>query len=77
MEIYDVVMKLIGPVSPIGESDEDNRRYENLKNLTQLMDSIHTEIDDISTLYRNDHRYSMKRAGEYCNKFLTDMGIKE
>jgi hypothetical protein len=77
MEVYDVVMKLVGPVRPVGETDEDNRRYENLKNLTQLMDLIHTEIDEISYLYRNDPRFSVKRAGEHCNKFLTKMGIEE
>ena len=77
MEIYDVVMKLIGPVTPVGESNEDNLRYENLKNFTELMDQIHSAIDDISYTCKNDHRYSVKRAGQHCDKFLTDLGCVE
>lgn len=77
MEVYDVVMKLIGPVRPIGESNEDGRRYENLKNLTHLMDQIHSTIDEIAYTCKNDHRFSIKRAGEHCDEFLTNIGITE
>ena len=43
MTNYDVVKKLIGEVRPVGETNEDNRRLENLKALCELMDEIHTD----------------------------------
>ena len=35
MELIDVVRKLVGPISPIGESHADEKRFENLKNLNK------------------------------------------
>ena len=40
MEVYDVVKKLIGPIEPVGESHTDEKRFENLKALTELVDSL-------------------------------------
>lgn len=36
MELHEVVMKLVGPVMPAGETREDERRLENMKALTEL-----------------------------------------
>lgn len=77
IDVYEVVTKLIGPIDPIGETNEDNRRYENLRNLTQLVDRALSDIDRISMSCKDDHRFSIKRAGEHCSKFFDDLGIEE
>lgn len=69
---YEVVKKLIGPIQPVGESHTDNIRYENLQELTGLIDDL---LGDISRVRHNKSRveYSMKRAGEYCNQYLEEL----
>lgn len=75
MEMYDVVMKLVGPTRPVGETYEDARRFENLAVLTRLVDRLMTEIHEIATENTKRQEYSMKRAGEFCGKFLDNIGI--
>lgn len=70
MELYDVVTRLIGPVHPVGETHEDERRFENLKNLTELVDRLMTDINEIAADNAKRPEYSMRRAGEFCAKFI-------
>lgn len=76
MKIYDVVIKLIGPINPIGKSTEDDRRYENLKVMTELVDKLIGDIDRVIPC-KNRVEYSMKRAGEFADKFFDQLGITE
>lgn len=71
MELVDVVRKLVGPVRPVGETNADDERFENLKALTELVDAL---LGDINTLapHRNRYEFSIKRAGEYAAKFLDE-----
>lgn len=75
MELYDVVTKLIGPTRPVGETYTDDMRFENLKALTVLVDRLLTEIADIESYNAKREEFSMKRAGEFCTKFLDRLGI--
>ena len=78
MEIKDVVLKLIGPVDPVGETNSDGKRFENLKALCELTEHLVCVIDDVS--YRNKDRaeYSMSRAGKYAFHFIDkELNIKE
>jgi hypothetical protein len=77
MTLYEVVTKLIGQVNPIGETSEDNRRFNNLKIMTELTTLLLKDIDEVATA-KNRYEYSMKRAGEFASKYLTnDLGIVE
>jgi len=76
MEIYDVVKKLVGEIEPVGETYTDNARFENLKVMTELVDSLVKDIDYVG-MEKDRHEYSRKRAGEFANKFLTQLGIVE
>ena len=75
MNLHEVVMKLAGPIDPIGETNADARRLENLKQLTELADRLVLDIDRIASSYKNNHQASMKAASEHCVKFLDDLGI--
>ena len=72
MELYDVVKKLVGSIKPIGETDEDNKRFENLKVMTNLVDKLLFDINCVA-LRKERHEYSMKKAGEYADTFLKDV----
>ena len=74
MEIYDVVKKLAGNVSPVGETNEDNRRFENLKQTTELIDRLVFDIVDASK-NKDRQEYSMKKAGTYAYKFLEELKL--
>lgn len=71
---YAVAMKLIGPVHPIGDTRADDERFENLKALTDLTDALLAEITMVARA-KTAHEYSVKRAGEFADKFLDQIGI--
>lgn len=77
MEIIDVVMKLTGPVDPIGETNTDAKRLENLKQLTSLTEELVCKIDKIAYEYQNNHQASMRLAAIHCSKFLASLGIEK
>lgn len=74
MDLYEVVMKLVGPVQPVGETRADDERFENLKTLTGLVDMLLFEIDRIAA-FRTDHQFSVKRAGKHCADFIDQVSI--
>ncbi len=55
MDIYEVVMKLAGQVEPVGETHTDDKRYENLQQLTALTEQLLTDICSIESNYKNNH----------------------
>ena len=77
MELYDIVMKLTGPVDPIGDSRIDADRMENLKALLDLTDRLLTKIDEVATDNKDRVEWSMKQAGELCDKWQDNEGIRE
>lgn len=69
MELYDIVMKLVGPVDPVGETRADEQRLENLKKLTALTDALLCEIYSVAhNADRNES--SMKAIGVRARNFM-------
>lgn len=76
MELIDIVRKLVGPIDPVGETNTDEARFENLKEMTKLVDRLVLDIDRIIP-NKNRPEYSMTRAGKFADDFLTRLGIEE
>ena len=76
IDVYEVVLKLIGRIQPVGETQTDNNRFENLKAMTELVDKLLTDIYGIAHSYKNNHQYSMKKAAAYASEFYTRIGSK-
>ena len=72
MEIYEIVTKLIGKINPIGETNTDNERFENLKVMCDLVEKLIVDIDTVGYSNRNAYEFSKKRAAEYSEKFITE-----
>lgn len=72
MSIHEIVVKLIGPTCPIGETNEDNARYENLKVMTHLVGKLLFDIDMVSK-YKSCPEFSKSRAGKMAQGFLKDV----
>lgn len=65
----DVVLRIIGPVAPIGISEHDEERYSNLKELCHLTNQLLSEIYAVSENSR-DFRSSVSKSGKYAEDFL-------
>lgn len=73
MEIEDVVMKLVGPVTAVGECNADAVRYENLNELTELIDNLINRVRD-AAMDADRHEASMKKIGVSARDYLRMLG---
>ena len=71
-EIIKIIESLNGSIEPIGETNTDNQRFENLKNMEKIMNCL---LDDIQFLIprRNSCEYSVQRAGIEAVRYLLDV----
>ena len=72
MSLVGVVRTLVGPVNPVGETNADNVRYENLEVLMQLVDLLLEDIGDVR-VYAGRPEASLARAGNHANAFFTNL----
>ena len=77
MDYYGIITKLIGSIEPVGESNTDESRYENLQQMTLLVDRLIQDLRQVSEENKDRIEYSMKRIGEYATKFLKYHNIGE
>jgi len=78
MTNFDIVNKLVGKINPVGETNTDNERFENLKEMCKLVDNFIVEIDNVGYENRESNEFSVKRAGEFATNFLkVTIGIKD
>lgn len=77
MDIYEVVKKLVGEIDPVGETNTDNQRFENLKTLTELIDKLLTDVDRVAYNNKGSHEHSKLKAREFVLKFFDKTGIKD
>lgn len=77
MNLYDIVTKLTGPIEPVGESNEDEKRLNNLKELTYLVDKLIYDIDQVAMYNKDRVEASMQRIGKFADDFLTGLGIED
>ena len=72
LDVRDVVLKLTGPIQPVGESNTDAFRLENIKQLTELIDDL---ITDVALQIHNADRpeASMRAIGKHAREFLREL----
>lgn len=74
--ILEIVETMVGKVMPIGETFEDDERFENLKKMCDITQGLIETIKHVSE--KNSYEYSVKRASDYAEKFLKErIGIQE
>lgn len=69
MSIEEMLEKLFGNLVPVCETNEDNRRFENLESYKEATKFFINELTK-SAKWKNDYRYSAKRIGEEAYDFL-------
>lgn len=73
MTNHDVVKKLIGKINPVAESNEDAKRFENLKEMCHLVEMLLMDIDDVRVRNINDKQASVKKIADYATDFMRNM----
>ena len=69
MTHFEIVKKLIGEINPIGESNTDKERFDNLKSFCELVNELVQEIDSVGYSNITSKLYSKRKAGEYAQSF--------
>lgn len=72
MDFYEITTKLIGEIKPVGETNEDSDRLNNLEETILLVSSL---LNDIIEVSYNTNRYekSMKIAGERAKNYIVEL----
>lgn len=70
MTIHEIVRKLIGQVKPVGETNTDEFRFDNLKETCELTLYLIEEIQEIAKI--ESYEYSVKRSADYAKEFVKD-----
>lgn len=76
MNHHEIVKKLIGQIKPVGETNTDNERMENLIQMCNLVENLLYDIEDMAFLNRDSQEFSVKRSVDFANGFLEKKGIK-
>ena len=69
---YNVIKKLLGSIEPVGETNTDNKTFENLENTIDLIDKLLFDISMVSKK-KSSYEYSVKKAGKMAADFLRDL----
>lgn len=72
MDYYEIVTKLIGPTSPVGDTSIDEVTLGNVRDLIELTDRLLFRIEDLAC-YAADERASVKRIGLACKEFMNNL----
>lgn len=76
--MHELVEKLTGKIMPVGETNEDDRRYENLIVLCDLVEKLVSDIDAVSYNNKDRVEFSIKRAAKHASDFMTKrLGIED
>ena len=76
IDVYEVVKKLTGLITPVGSTDIDAERLQNLEQLTTLVDKLLSDIDAVAAR-EGDARHSVNIAGQQASKFFNKLGISD
>ena len=72
MELYDIVTRLVGPVSASECCFENDARLRNLNNLIELHEKLTFLIYE-SAHGRKNEKASVKKIGELAHSYLKDL----
>ena len=78
MTTKEIVNKLIGNINPVGETNTDDERFENLIQMCELVGALISQIDDVRRLNEGRDEFSLKRASDFAAEFLFQiLGIEQ
>lgn len=76
MSISDILGKLFGKIVPVGETNQDNIRYENIQNYYEALCYIVSTLR-IASQYKDRQEYSMQKIGKECFDILREFDLED
>lgn len=73
LTLYETVLRITGPIQPIGDSTLDPLRLANQKELQMLVVQLIGDIQYISDTCEGSHQDSVKSAGKSAAAFLKNL----
>ena len=76
LSISQILEKLFGKIYPVGETNEDNKRYENIQNYYEALSFIIASLREASE-FRKSPASSISDIGQECYDILREFDLKE
>lgn len=70
-QLTDIIMMLNGEIEPVGETNTDNIRYDNLIRLQNILDLLLKEMNEVCC-YCNRAEYSMSNFGRQAVNWVSE-----
>ena len=77
VNVYEVAKLLVGPTMPVGETNADNQRFENLEVMVELADLLMGDIAAVARYNKNRPEHSMQKAGKRAHSFFITNGMED
>ena len=74
MELNEIVRRIVGETQPVGIFSLDHKAQENLKNLTDLIDSLIADVDNVARC-AGTGEHSVETAAKYAKDYLHSIGF--
>lgn len=71
--IKEVFNKLVGGIEPVGSTEIDEKKLENLKVQTSLIFDLVLDVKDVALYNKDRIEFSMKETGQHADKFLQNL----
>lgn len=71
-DIYEVVCKLIGEIEPVGESHIDQKRFNNIRTMCDIIHKLTYDVSFVA-VKRNAQEHSVSKAGTQAYNFLMNL----
>jgi len=76
--IVEMIMKLVGRIYPVGETNSDARSQKALEHLCMIVEQLIIKIDEVAYENRNRQEASIKKSADFARDFLSNkLNIKE
>ena len=72
MVLHETICTLVGPIEPMGETNADARRIENIRVLTELVDMLLDDIQDVTRFVQRPED-SIRQIADHAAAFMNDM----
>lgn len=74
-EVMKVLDKLIGPIEPVGSEAIDADRVENMKIYCEILERMHTRVNNIVFRCRDCNLESVKKITDIVNNSLNNISV--
>ena len=76
LTVEDMVMRVVGPIKPVGDHSIDGERFENLRELLELLEGLLWRVSLLEG-FADRPEASMAKIGHRAKNFMADLREKK